>query len=89
MKTRLALLVSVALLAGCGQKGPLYMPNDEAAAEKYDPQHAYEQDAGAQDGTDASSKRTDGSPNVSDAERSERTQTDTQNDTDSPEETRP
>ncbi len=25
------------LLAGCGQKGPLYLPGDEEAAEAYDP----------------------------------------------------
>ncbi len=30
----LALLL-LALLAGCGQKGPLYLPDDEAAAERY------------------------------------------------------
>ena len=36
---RLAWLILVALLlAGCGQKGPLYMPDDEQAAERYDPQ---------------------------------------------------
>ncbi len=23
------------MLAGCGQKGPLYLPGDEAAAERY------------------------------------------------------
>lgn len=28
-------LVLVLLLAGCGQKGPLYLPDDEAAAERY------------------------------------------------------
>ncbi|PXX92826.1 hypothetical protein CR158_03785 [Halomonas heilongjiangensis] len=30
----LALMLGVAL-AGCGQKGPLYLPDDEAAAERY------------------------------------------------------
>ncbi|MBA2779761.1 LPS translocon maturation chaperone LptM [Billgrantia kenyensis] len=25
----------LALLAGCGQKGPLYLPDDEAADERY------------------------------------------------------
>lgn len=28
-------LALVLLLAGCGQKGPLYLPDDEAAAERY------------------------------------------------------
>ncbi len=33
-----ALALALALaLAGCGQKGPLYLPGDEAAAERYDP----------------------------------------------------
>lgn len=30
-----------AVLAGCGQTGPLYMPNDQAARERYDPGNAY------------------------------------------------
>ncbi|MDI5987185.1 lipoprotein [Halomonas sp. M4R5S39] len=30
----LALMLGAAL-AGCGQKGPLYLPDDEAAAERY------------------------------------------------------
>ncbi|MCE8026037.1 MULTISPECIES: LPS translocon maturation chaperone LptM [Halomonadaceae] len=37
--SRLALaaltLAASLLLAGCGQKGPLYLPDDEAAAERY------------------------------------------------------
>lgn len=32
--TALALCASL-LLIGCGQKGPLYLPDDEAAAERY------------------------------------------------------
>ncbi|TFH85335.1 hypothetical protein EQG41_17995 [Billgrantia azerbaijanica] len=39
MTARLALaallLGGALLLAGCGQKGPLYLPGDEAAAERY------------------------------------------------------
>ncbi|SFH60952.1 lipoprotein-attachment site-containing protein [Modicisalibacter xianhensis] len=31
------LLLALTLLAGCGQKGPLYLPGDEQAAETYDP----------------------------------------------------
>ncbi|WP_106476533.1 LPS translocon maturation chaperone LptM [Phytohalomonas tamaricis] len=34
-------LVSSTLLAGCGQKGPLYMPDDEASRERYDPTNEY------------------------------------------------
>lgn len=33
---RLALAALILIsLAGCGQKGPLYLPDDEAAAERY------------------------------------------------------
>ncbi|MDN3522718.1 LPS translocon maturation chaperone LptM [Halomonas ramblicola] len=30
-----AALLLAALLVGCGQKGPLYLPGDEQAAEQY------------------------------------------------------
>ncbi|UYG07907.1 lipoprotein [Halomonas sp. M4R1S46] len=33
----LALLALPLLLAGCGQKGPLYLPGDTAAEERYGP----------------------------------------------------
>ncbi|MDR9438432.1 MAG: lipoprotein [Halomonas sp.] len=39
-------------LTGCGQKGPLYLPGDEAAAERYDPagqQEASDEDAAQPD----------------------------------------
>ena len=42
--SRIALGIALAaflLLAGCGQKGPLYMPGDEQAAEQYDPADVY------------------------------------------------
>lgn len=45
MTRLIPLLLAALVLAGCGQKGPLYMPDDEQAAEQYDPQHAYEQQA--------------------------------------------
>ncbi|MCK2185636.1 lipoprotein [Halomonas sp. YJPS3-2] len=45
-------LLTLALLAGCGQKGPLYLPGDEAAAERYAPQSA-QQDADTQDNDDS------------------------------------
>lgn len=38
----IAALLVLALLAGCGQKGPLYLPGDEEAAEQYDPGNEYE-----------------------------------------------
>ncbi|QFT86585.1 Lipopeptide precursor [Halomonas sp. THAF12] len=38
-------LLTLALLAGCGQKGPLYLPGDEAAAERYGPRDAQQSDA--------------------------------------------
>nr|WP_254276354.1 lipoprotein [Halomonas sp. 3H] len=37
----MALLVG---LAGCGQKGPLYLPDDEQAAEQYGPRDADDAD---------------------------------------------
>ncbi|TDU18991.1 putative lipoprotein [Chromohalobacter marismortui] len=39
--------LAVFTLAGCGQKGPLYMPDDEQASEQYDPAGAYENDDAA------------------------------------------
>lgn len=40
-----ALLLSALLgLAGCGQKGPLYHPDDEEAAKRYDPASQLEED---------------------------------------------
>jgi len=35
----LALIMALGL-AGCGQKGPLYLPDDEQAAEQYGPRDA-------------------------------------------------
>ena len=32
---RYAIALSVALLAGCGQKGPLYLPDDQKAAKEH------------------------------------------------------
>jgi predicted small lipoprotein YifL len=37
MRRLLPALALGLVLAGCGQKGPLYLPGDEAAAERYDP----------------------------------------------------
>ena len=37
-------LVLAAGLAGCGQKGPLYLPGDEQAAEQYGPREAAQGD---------------------------------------------
>ncbi|WP_457808940.1 LPS translocon maturation chaperone LptM [Kushneria sp. EE4] len=43
--TRLMTAMMAALvLAGCGQTGPLYMPDNEAARERYDPQGDYQPD---------------------------------------------
>ncbi len=68
-------LVALALLAGCGQKGPLYMPGDEQAAEQYDPADAYpdQQERQAQSRTreegadDADNATTDGNVTPSEA----------------------
>lgn len=43
LSTARALLLAAGLallLAGCGQKGPLYLPDDEQAAERYGPRDA-------------------------------------------------
>ncbi|SDL87071.1 Predicted small lipoprotein YifL [Modicisalibacter muralis] len=54
-------LLMLAMLAGCGQKGPLYLPGDEEAAATYDPGNEYadeqadddgDEDQDAQDGND-------------------------------------
>ncbi|QEA38522.1 lipoprotein [Pistricoccus aurantiacus] len=48
------LILCALLLAGCGQKGPLYMPDDEQAAERFDPQDALPdpvQSSSSQDGS--------------------------------------
>ena len=40
-------LLILAMLAGCGQKGPLYLPGDKEAAATYDPGNEYDdEDAG-------------------------------------------
>lgn len=41
----LILVALLSLLAGCGQKGPLYLPDDEAAAERYERGEAREDDS--------------------------------------------
>ncbi len=57
----LALMLALGLaqgLAGCGQKGPLYLPDDEQAAEQYGPRDAQqdeeqsEQDSTVRDDTE-------------------------------------
>ncbi len=41
--------LALALLAGCGQKGPLYLPDDEAAAERYGGSAAQQNERGEDD----------------------------------------
>ena len=41
-----ALLLALMSLAGCGQKGPLYLPGDEEAAERYGPRETVEDEQG-------------------------------------------
>lgn len=58
MKQRLALTALIAmLLAGCGQKGPLYLPDDEAAAERYGGDATQQQEQ--QEQNDADDEDTD------------------------------
>lgn len=55
-------LIVLALIAvgltGCGQKGPLYHPGNEQAAEEYDPAGAYEEG----DAQPPAEKADDGQP---------------------------
>lgn len=45
MSARLILLaVVLMLLVGCGQKGPLYLPDDSEAAERYGPRPVQDED---------------------------------------------
>ncbi|MGQ7246437.1 LPS translocon maturation chaperone LptM [Halomonas sp. V046] len=64
MKTlKIALLLTLlgVAVAGCGQKGPLYHPGDEAAAERYDPQGQNADDNDQGDATqDGAGERQDG-----------------------------
>jgi predicted small lipoprotein YifL len=62
-----ALLLSLALLAGCGQKGPLYLPGNEEAAETYDPADVHasqpresQPEAGQDNDTDADDATSSG-----------------------------
>nr|WP_298376544.1 lipoprotein [uncultured Halomonas sp.] len=45
----IALFLTSMLLVGCGQKGPLYLPGDEEAAEAYDPGDEYTEPGPEQD----------------------------------------
>ncbi|MDN3556091.1 lipoprotein [Halomonas maura] len=54
----LALLALPLLLAGCGQKGPLYLPGDTAAEERYGPRDPETSDDDAPD-AEASDAATD------------------------------
>jgi predicted small lipoprotein YifL len=50
-------LLTLTLLAGCGQKGPLYLPDNEAAAERYGPRDAQQDDAHQNDDARADEPR--------------------------------
>lgn len=64
MIARLALLaVALILLAGCGQKGPLYLPGDTEAAERYGPRPAPE--GTADDAPDDAGPSDEGADNES------------------------
>lgn len=46
-------LLMLVMLAGCGQKGPLYLPGDKEATETYDPTgEAYESEPEADQDND-------------------------------------
>ncbi|ERL51235.1 LPS translocon maturation chaperone LptM [Halomonas huangheensis] len=55
------LLLLSFVVAGCGQKGPLYLPSDEEAAERYGPREEAQQDEEQQpedESSDASADST-------------------------------
>ncbi len=57
----LGIALVLTVLAGCGQKGPLYLPGDEQAAERYDRSGEYEEadtDAAGRDNGDDSGDDT-------------------------------
>lgn len=54
-------ILMLALLAGCGQKGPLYLPGDEEAAETYDPGNAYADEQGDEQGDEQADDNGDDS----------------------------
>lgn len=49
MRTSAALALLGLVVAGCGQKGPLYLPGDEEAAERYGPREEAQPDEEQQD----------------------------------------
>lgn len=67
----LALLMLV-MLAGCGQKGPLYLPGNEEAAATYDPGNAYPGEQGDEQADDNGDK-SDDSRNGNNADDAEAT----------------
>ncbi|WP_456269019.1 LPS translocon maturation chaperone LptM [Kushneria sp. AK178] len=62
-------MLAALVLAGCGQTGPLYMPDDEAARERYDPQDAYQQDDAQPDDASPNDDAERTSPSTSDGIR--------------------
>ncbi|WP_417329415.1 LPS translocon maturation chaperone LptM [Halomonas cupida] len=49
LRTSAMLTLLGLMVAGCGQKGPLYLPGDEEAAERYGPREEAQQDEDQQD----------------------------------------
>nr|WP_045993944.1 lipoprotein [Halomonas sp. S2151] len=54
-----ALLLALMALAGCGQKGPLYQPGDEEAAERYGPRETVEDEQGEEDSQESDQSATE------------------------------
>ena len=56
-------MMAALVLAGCGQTGPLYMPDDQQSLERYDPQGDYQQnDEQQNDGQQNDAQQGDSSP---------------------------
>lgn len=67
----LAMLTTL-VLAGCGQTGPLYMPDDQQSLERYDPQGDYQQnDEQQNDGQQNDAQQGDAGQNSADRQSRE------------------
>lgn len=58
MNRLLMAMMATLVLAGCGQTGPLYMPDDQQSRDRYDPQGAYESGDAQQQESDSSGERS-------------------------------
>ncbi|SPJ32748.1 LPS translocon maturation chaperone LptM [Kushneria phyllosphaerae] len=60
-------MMTTLVLAGCGQTGPLYMPDDQQSRDRYDPQGDYQQDDSQQGDTSQDDASQRSAPQSDDA----------------------